>query len=110
VTAVLGRRLLVEFVGAALLVIFGAGAVVAASEVGQGRLDYAGLGMIGLSFALVIAAVVEYVRHDVFGGSTPWGEFWMYWAGPLVGARGACLCPRRAARTSRGRGAVGHRR
>lgn len=54
----LGRRLLAEFVGTALLVIFGAGAVVAVLEVGHGRLDYAGLGIIGLSFALVIAAVV----------------------------------------------------
>ncbi len=58
VQADIGRRLLAEFVGTALLVIFGAGAVVAALEVGQGRLDYAGLGIIGLSFALVIAAVV----------------------------------------------------
>lgn len=54
----LGRRLLAELVGTALLVIFGAGAVVAALEVGGGRLDYAGLGIIALSFALVIAAVV----------------------------------------------------
>jgi hypothetical protein len=58
VQADFGRRLLAEFVGTALLVIFGAGAVVAALEVGQGRLDYAGLGIIGVSFALVIAAVV----------------------------------------------------
>ena len=54
----LGRRLLAEFVGTALLVIFGAGALVAALEMGQGKLDYAGLGIVALSFALVIAAVV----------------------------------------------------
>ena len=54
----LGRRLLAEFVGTALLVIFGAGALVAALEMGKGELDYAGLGIVALSFALVIAAVV----------------------------------------------------
>ena len=54
----LGRRLVAEFVGTALLVVFGAGAVVAALEVGKGQLDYAGLGIIGFSFALVIAVVV----------------------------------------------------
>lgn len=44
--------------GTALLVLFGAGALVAALEMGQGRLDYAGLGIVGFSFALVIAAAV----------------------------------------------------
>ena len=54
----LGRRLLAEFVGTALLVIFGAGALVAALEMGQGKLDYASLGIVAISFALVIAAVI----------------------------------------------------
>jgi len=52
------RRLAAEFVGTTLLVLFGAGALVAALETGQGRLDYAGLGIVGFSFALVIAAAV----------------------------------------------------
>lgn len=54
----LGRRLLAEFVGTALLVLFGAGALVAALEMGRGELDYAGLGIVAISFALVVAAVV----------------------------------------------------
>ena len=45
----LGRRLLAEAIGTALLVVFGPGSVVAALTVGRGSLDYAGLGMIGLS-------------------------------------------------------------
>jgi glycerol uptake facilitator protein len=52
------RRLVAELVGTALLVVFGAGALVAALETGHGRLDYAGLGIVALSFALVIAAAV----------------------------------------------------
>src|SRR3954466_12146260 len=54
----LGRRLVAEAIGTALLVVFGAGAVVAALEMGEGKLDYAGLGIVAISFALVIAAVV----------------------------------------------------
>jgi glycerol uptake facilitator protein len=54
----LGRRLLAEALGTALLVIFGAGALVAALAMGKGQLDYAGLGIVALSFALVIAAVI----------------------------------------------------
>jgi glycerol uptake facilitator protein len=54
----LGRRLLAEAIGTALLVVFGAGAVLAALTTGNGRLDYAGLGIVAISFALVIAAVI----------------------------------------------------
>lgn len=35
----LGRRLLADAIGTALLVVFGAGAVVAALRLGNGRLD-----------------------------------------------------------------------
>jgi glycerol uptake facilitator protein len=58
VNADLGRRLLAEFVGTALLVRFGAGALVAALEMGKGELDYAGLGIVAISFALVVAVAV----------------------------------------------------
>ena len=54
----LGRRLLAEAIGTALLVVFGAGAVVAALRLGNGKLDYAGLGIVAFSFALVIAIVI----------------------------------------------------
>jgi glycerol uptake facilitator protein len=99
VQADLGRRLLAEFVGTALLVIFGAGAVVAALEVGQGRLNYAGLGIIGVSFALVIAAVV-YMFGTTSGAHInpavtfslavvrrfPWAEVIPYSVAQLAGA------------------------
>jgi glycerol uptake facilitator protein len=102
-TAGLGRRLLAEFVGTALLVVFGAGALVAALEMGEGRLDYAGLGIVAISFALVIAAVV-YVFGAVSGAHInpavtfalavvrrfPWAEVGPYvvvqLAGGLLGA------------------------
>jgi glycerol uptake facilitator protein len=57
-SASLLRRLLAEFVGTGLLVLFGAGSVVAALTVNAGRLDYAGLGIIALAFGLVVALAI----------------------------------------------------
>jgi glycerol uptake facilitator protein len=54
-STLLMRRALAELIGTAVLVFFGAGSVVAALVAGLGRLDYAGLGVIGLSFGLAIA-------------------------------------------------------
>jgi glycerol uptake facilitator protein len=54
----LSRRLLAEAVGTGLLILFGPGSVVAALALGDGALDYAGLGIIGLSFGLVVALVI----------------------------------------------------
>ena len=45
-------------VGTALLIAFGPGSVVAALYLGDGELDDAGLGMISLSFGLVMALVI----------------------------------------------------
>jgi glycerol uptake facilitator len=49
------RRLLAEATGTGILVLFGAGSVVAALTLGGGELDYAGLGMVAITFALAIA-------------------------------------------------------
>jgi glycerol uptake facilitator protein len=99
----LGRRLLAEFVGTALLVLFGAGALVAALEMGRGELDYAGLGIVAFSFALIVASVV-YMFGTTSGAHInpavtfslavvrrfPWAEVVPYiivqLAGALVGA------------------------
>jgi glycerol uptake facilitator protein len=54
----LGRRLVAEAIGTGLLVLFGAGSVVAALRTGGGRLDYAGLGMVAIAFAIVIATAI----------------------------------------------------
>jgi len=101
----LARRLVAEFVGTALLVLFGAGSVVAALTVGGGELDYAGLGFVALAFAIVIAAVV-YGFGPVSGAHInpavtfslavtrrfPWAEFVPYVVAQLVGgAVGALL-------------------
>jgi glycerol uptake facilitator protein len=58
VDASLARRLVAEAVGTGLLILFGPGSVVAALALGDGALDYAGLGIIGLSFGLVVAIVI----------------------------------------------------
>jgi glycerol uptake facilitator protein len=55
----LGRRLFAEALGTALLVLFGAGSVVAALRVSGGPLDYAALGMVALTFGLVIAIAIH---------------------------------------------------
>ena len=52
------RRLLAEAIGTGILVLFGAGSVLAALTVGGGELDYAGLGMISIAFALAIALAI----------------------------------------------------
>lgn len=57
-TGTVARHLLAELVGTALLVLFGAGSVLAALSLGDGRLDPAGLGFVALAFGLVVALVV----------------------------------------------------
>ncbi|HEX8856361.1 MAG TPA: MIP/aquaporin family protein [Thermoleophilaceae bacterium] len=54
----LARRLVAEALGTALLVTFGAGSAVAGLRSGGGRLEYAGLGMVAIAFALVIAVAI----------------------------------------------------
>ncbi|MET0765073.1 MAG: MIP/aquaporin family protein [Blastococcus sp.] len=97
--ASLTRRLVTEAVGTGLLILFGPGSVVAALAVGGGTLDYAGLGIIGLSFGLVVALVI-YAFGSTSGAhinpavtlalaSTrrfPWREVAPYMAAQLTGA------------------------
>jgi glycerol uptake facilitator protein len=99
VDASLTRRLITEAVGTGLLILFGPGSVVAALAVGDGELNYAGLGMIALSFGLVVALVIY-----AFGSTSgchinpavtltlattrrfPWREVGPYVVAQLVGA------------------------
>jgi hypothetical protein len=55
-SADLPRRLLAEGIGAGILI--GAGSVVAALTLGDGALDYAGLGMVSITFGLAIALAI----------------------------------------------------
>ncbi|AQA04363.1 aquaporin [Mycobacterium sp. MS1601] len=54
----LRRRVAAEFIGTALLVIFGPGSVVAALVAQEGEIDYPSVGFISLSFGIVVAAVI----------------------------------------------------
>jgi glycerol uptake facilitator protein len=94
-----------EAVGTLLLVLFGAGSVVAALTVGDGELTYGGLGFIALAFAIVIAVAVyafgpvsgAHINPAVTFGLTvarrfPWSEVVPYIVAQLIGgAVGALL-------------------
>jgi glycerol uptake facilitator protein len=101
----LARRSVAEVVGTAILVLFGAGSVVAALRLGGGKLDYPGLGMVAFSFAFAIAVAI-YAFGTTSGahinpavtvslaatGRFPWGEVPAYVVAQLVGATaGAAL-------------------
>jgi glycerol uptake facilitator protein len=94
----LARRSGAELVGTALLVLFGAGSVVASLTVGKGQLTYPGLGFISLAFAIIVALVI-YVFGPVSGAHInpavtialavtrrfPWVEVLPYVVAQLVG-------------------------
>ena len=98
-TGSLLRRCAAELVGTALLILFGPGSVVAALRLGEGTLDYAGLGMIALSFGLVVAIVI-YAFGSTSGahinpavtlvlavtGRFPWRDVGPYVLAQLIGS------------------------
>ena len=97
-TSGLPRRCAAELIGTALLIIFGPGSVVAALTVGE-AIDYPALGVIGLSFGLVVAIVI-YAFGTTSGahinpavtislaatGRFPWREVGPYVAAQLLGS------------------------
>src|SRR5919106_997864 len=104
-TGELSRRLLGELVGTAILVLFGAGSVVAALTVGQGALEYPALGMVAITFGLAIAVAI-YAFGNTSGahinpavtvslaavGRFPWADVPAYVGAQLVrGLVGAAL-------------------
>jgi glycerol uptake facilitator protein len=101
------RPLLAEAVGTAILVLFGAGSLVAALTLGNGTLDYAGLGMVAIAFALAIALAI-YAFGNTSGAHLnpavtvslaavrrfPWSDVPTYVGAQLIGALvGAALIP-----------------
>jgi glycerol uptake facilitator protein len=101
----LARRIAAEVMGTGILVLFGAGSVVAALRVGGGELDYAGLGMVAITFAFAVAVAI-YAFGATSGahinpavtvslaatGRFPWGEVPAYVTAQLVGGTaGAAL-------------------
>ena len=91
--------------GTGILVLFGAGSVVAALKMGGGELDYPGLGMVAIAFAFAIAVAI-YALGTTSGahinpavtvslaatGRFPWGEVPAYVVAQLLGATaGAAL-------------------
>jgi len=47
-----------------------------------------------------------YLATNIFGGSTPWNELWIYWVGPLIGGAFAALAYDLIARPDRTAAAV----
>jgi glycerol uptake facilitator len=101
----LARRIAAEVVGTGILVLFGAGSVVAALRMGGGELDYPALGMVAIAFAFAVAVAI-YAFGTTSGahinpavtvslaatGRFPWGEVPAYVVAQLVGATaGAAL-------------------
>ena len=97
-TSAMVHRLLAETVGTAMLVLVGAGSVVATLTV-DGQVGYAGLGFISLAFAIVVAVVI-YGFGPVSGAHInpavtlslavtrrfPWAEVIPYILAQVVGA------------------------
>jgi len=93
------RRLAAEVIGTAILVLFGAGSVLAALTAGNGTVTYPGIGFIALSFAIAIAVSI-YAFLAVSGSHInpavtialaatkrfPWAEVLPYIAAQLIGA------------------------
>jgi glycerol uptake facilitator protein len=92
------RRLAAEAIGTAVLVLFGAGSVLAALTAGQGSLTYPGVGFIALGFAIAIAVAI-YAFLAVSGAHInpavtialaatrrfSWAEVLPYFAAQLIG-------------------------
>ena len=95
----LWRRVVAECVGTAMLVLVGAGSVVAALRAGGGEVGYASLGFTSLTFAIVVAVVIHgfgpvsgahinpaVTRALAATRRFPWAEVLPYVVARLVGA------------------------